>query len=166
MKLPIRPLAAVASVLALSTLTACIVAPQPVYETGRYPYRPAPSYGAAPAGYVEYGRIANIEVIQSQSAGAPPSGGGAILGGLIGSVLGSQFGGGGGRMAAQVLGTVGGSMIGNNIEANNNAPRVYQSYRVAVQTDNGGYRVFDVPSPGELRVGDRVVVNNGPISRY
>jgi outer membrane lipoprotein SlyB len=162
MKLPIRSLAAAASALALVMLTAC-VAPQPVYETARYPYDPARSQPAAP---VEYGRIADIEVVQSQSAGAPASGAGAMIGGVIGSLLGNQVGGGGGRVAAGALGMLGGVLLGSSIEANNNAPRVYHTYRMAVQTDNGGYRVFDVPSPGELQVGDRVVINNGPISRY
>lgn len=163
MKISIRPLAVVASVLALSALTAC-VAPQPVYQTARYPYQPVQP--VAPGPYVEYGRVANIEVIQSQSSGAPTTGGGAIAGGLVGGVLGNQIGHGSGRAAATALGVVGGALLGNNIESNTNAPRTYQSYRVSIQTDNGGYRAFDVPSPGDLRIGDRVVINNGQISRY
>ncbi|SEB17595.1 glycine zipper 2TM domain-containing protein [Variovorax sp. YR216] len=164
MKISIRPLAIVASVVALSALTAC-VAPQPVYETARYPYQPPPPQ-MAPGAYVEYGRVANIEVIQSQSSGAPTTGAGAIAGGAVGGVLGNQIGHGGGRAAATALGLVGGALLGNSIEANNNAPRTYQTYRVSIQTDNGGYRAFDVPSPGDLRIGDRVVINNGQISRY
>jgi outer membrane lipoprotein SlyB len=164
MKISIRPLAAVASVLALSTLAAC-VAPQPVYQTSRYPYQP-PVQQMAPGPYVEYGRVANIEVIQSQSSGAPTTGGGAVAGGVVGGVLGNQIGHGSGRAAATALGVVGGALLGNSIEANSNAPRTYQTYRVSVQTDNGGYRAFDVPSPGDLRIGDRVVINNGQISRY
>lgn len=61
---------------------------------------------------------------------------------------------------------MGGALLGNTVEANANAPRAYQSYRISVQTERGGYRAFDVPTPGELRVGDRVVINNGQISRY
>jgi outer membrane lipoprotein SlyB len=162
MKISYRPVAITASVLAVSALTAC-VAPQPIYQTSRYPYQPA--YAAAPGPYVEYGRIANIEVVRSQSSGAPTSGGGAVAGGLVGGVLGNQIGHGSGRAAATALGLVGGALLGNNIEARNNAPRVYESYRVSVQTDNGGYRAFDVPSPGDLRVGDRVRIDNGQISR-
>jgi len=164
MKISIRPLAAVASVLGLAALTAC-VAPQPVYQTARYPYQP-PVQHVAPGPYVEYGHVANIEVIQSQSSGAPTTGGGAIAGGVVGGVLGNQVGHGSGRAAATALGVVGGALLGNSIEANNNAPRTYQTYRVSIQTDNGGYRAFDVPSPGDLRIGDRVVINNGQISRY
>jgi hypothetical protein len=38
-------------------------------------------------------------------------------------------------------------------------------YRVTVQTDQGAMRYYDVPATGELRVGDRVRVENGVIYR-
>ena len=91
---------------------------------------------------------------------------GSAAGGAAGGLLGSQFGKSSGKGVATALGVVGGALLGNSIEAHNNAPRMYQSYRVSIQTDNGGYRAFDVPSPGDLRIGDRVVINNGQISRY
>ena len=162
MKNPTRLVSATASVLALAALTAC-VAPQPVYQTSRYPYQPA--YPAAPSAYVEFGRVANIEVIRSQTSGAGPTGGGAVAGGVLGGVVGNQFGHGSGRAAATALGVVGGALLGNNIEANANAPRAYESYRVSIQTDQGAYRSFDVPSPGDLRIGDRVRIDGGQISR-
>lgn len=166
MKTSLRFASLAATVVAVSTLTAC-VQPQPVYETGRYPYQPAPPPAPMqPASYVEYGRIANIEVIQSQSSGAAPTGVGAVAGGVLGGVAGHQIGNGRGNTAATIAGAVGGALLGNAVEANNNAPRVYQSYRVSVQTDSGAYRAFDVPSPGDLRIGDRVRIDNGQISRY
>ncbi|MGJ7543282.1 glycine zipper 2TM domain-containing protein [Variovorax sp. LT1R16] len=166
MKKQLRFLSISAGLVALATLTAC-VAPAPVYESSRYPYHPhaQPAY-AAPQPYGEYGRIVNIEVVRSETRGAGPSGGGAVAGGLIGGVVGNQFGHGGGRAAATALGIVGGALLGNTVEANANGPRAYESYRISVETERGGYRAFDVPTPGELRVGDRVVINNGQISRY
>ncbi|MBS0429573.1 MAG: glycine zipper 2TM domain-containing protein [Proteobacteria bacterium] len=164
-----RILSITAAAVAVSMLTAC-VAPAPVYyQQSSYPYQPAQpaypaGYGANP--YVELGHVANIEVIQSQTPGYGTSGGGAVAGGVIGGVVGNQFGRGNGRAAATALGVIGGALLGNTIEAQNNAPRVYQSYRVSVQTDNGAYRAFDVPSPGDLRIGDRVRIDNGQISRY
>lgn len=166
MKTNLRFLSTGASVLALAMLTAC-VAP-PVYQTSRYPYQapPQPYAVAAPAPYVEYGRVANIEVLRSQTPGTGTSGGGAVAGGLVGGVVGNQFGRGNGRTAATVLGLVGGALLGNTIESNNNGPRTYESYRVSIQTDTGAYRAFDVGSPGDLRIGDRVRIDNGQISRY
>lgn len=160
-----RLLSLIAGLAALATLTAC-VAPVPVYQS-RYPYQPqaAYPYPAGPSPYVEFGHVANIEVLRSQTPGYGTSGAGAVTGGVIGGVVGNQFGRGGGRAAATALGVVGGALLGNAIEANNNAPRVYESYRISVQTDNGGYRAFDVPQPGDLRIGDRVRIDNGQISR-
>ena len=157
-----RLLATGAAVLGLASLTACVT-PVPVY-TQTYPYQPTTAY-QAPAPHVEYGRVANIEVVQSQTGAAAPSGAGAVVGALVGGVIGNQFGHGSGRAAMTALGAVGGGFAGNAVEANNGAPRVYQSYRLSVQTDNGGYRAFDVSSPGDLRVGDRVQIYNGQISR-
>jgi outer membrane lipoprotein SlyB len=105
-------------------------------------------------------------VLRSETAGSPTSGGGAIAGGALGGLVGNQFGRGSGRVGMTALGVVGGALLGNSIEAQANGPRAYQSYRVSVQTDNGAYRAFDVPSPGDLRVGDRVRIDNGQISRY
>lgn len=167
MKLPIRPMTIAAGALVAATLAGC-VAPMPVYETARYPYNAPPQvqpYPQARGSYVEYGRVANIEVVRSESAGMGTSGGGAIAGGLIGGAVGNQIGSGSGRAAATALGLVGGALLGNNIEAQRNAPRVYESYRVSVQTEHGGWRAFDVPSPGDLRIGDRVRIDNGQISR-
>jgi outer membrane lipoprotein SlyB len=165
MKISTRFLSVSASVLALATLTAC-VAPVPVYQTSRYPYQAPPQ--AVPyreASYAEFGRIANIEVMRSETSGSAPTGGGAVLGGVVGGVLGNQVGRGSGRAAATALGVVGGALLGNNVEAQQNGPRAYQSYRISVQTDRGGYRAFDVPTPGDLRIGDRVRIENGQLSR-
>jgi outer membrane lipoprotein SlyB len=160
-----RSLSLAAGATALSLLTAC-VAPGPVYETGRYPYQPQSRPVMQQGAYIDYGRIENIEVVRSETRGAAPSGGGAVAGGVLGGVVGNQFGHGGGRAAMTALGLVGGALLGNNIEANNNAPRAYESYRISVQTEHGGFRAFDVPSPGDLRVGDRVRIENGQLSRY
>lgn len=115
--------------------------------------------------YVEYGRVNNIEVFQTQQQQAQGSGLGAILGGVAGAVVGHQFGGGSGRDVATVAGALGGAVAGNSIEKNRH-PSVGQAYRVTVQMDNGGARAYDMPSTGELRIGDRVRVQNGQLFRY
>lgn len=163
-KLP-RIVSVAASVVAVATLTAC-VAPAP-YTTSRYPYQPQAAYPAQPApyAYTEYGRVANIEVLRTERPGTGTGGAGAVAGGVIGGVVGNQFGHGNGRAAATALGVIGGALLGNSVEAQNNGPRVYESYRVSIQTENGGYRAFDVPNPGDLRIGDRVRIDNGQISR-
>ncbi|WP_225784913.1 glycine zipper 2TM domain-containing protein [Xenophilus sp. Marseille-Q4582] len=154
---------------AVAALSACVVTPPP-YHQSTYPYQPPPRHAypaqVAPYGALEYGHVANIDVLRSERPGYGTSGGGAVAGGVIGGVVGNQFGQGSGRAAATALGLIGGALLGNAIESQHNAPRAYESYRISIQTDRGEWRVFDVPHPGDLRVGDRVRIDNGQISRY
>jgi outer membrane lipoprotein SlyB len=87
-----------------------------------------------------------------------------VIGAVVGGVLGNQVGKGSGRAAATGVGILGGAVAGNAIEGRNNSQEV-QGYRLSVQLDHGGYRVYDVPTPGDLRIGDRVRLYNGQISR-
>ncbi|SFC69015.1 Glycine zipper 2TM domain-containing protein [Polaromonas sp. OV174] len=174
--------------LVLAGLTACgsmpmdSGTPMPSYPASSYPTQsqypgqyPAQYPGQYPAqntypaqnqqgNYVEYGRVSNIEVLQTQ-AQAKGSGLGAVIGGVAGAVIGHQVGGGTGKDVATVAGAVGGAVAGNAIEKNRN-PNVSQAYRVTVQLDNGGARAYDFSSPGDLRIGDRVRVQNGQLFRY
>lgn len=161
-----RPLAAAAAVVLAASLAACghnRPAPAPQYSGGYSSgYQTAPVYPNNPAG-TEYGRVSNIEVLQGRSQGT--SGAGAVIGAVVGGVLGNQIGKGSGRAAATGVGIVGGAVAGNAIEGRNNSQEV-QGYRLSVQLDQGGYRVYDVASPGDLRIGDRVRLYNGQISRF
>lgn len=160
------------SVLVLAGLAAC--APMSSYPTSPYPTSsypasvyPAPSYPAQnPQSnyYVEYGRVSNVEVLRTQEQGKG-SGIGAVLGGVAGAVVGHQIGSGSGRDAATVIGAVGGAVAGNAIEKSQST-NVRETYRVTVQLDHGGARAYDVPSYGELRIGDRVRIENNLLYRY
>ena len=127
------------------------------------PSMPANSQGS----FVEFGRVSNVEIIRSQEP-APASGPGvgAVIGGIAGAVVGSQIGAGTGRTAATVIGAVGGAVAGNAIEKSRTAnPAAGESYRVSVQLDNGSMRTYDTSSYGQLRIGDRVRIENGQLSR-
>ena len=131
----------------------------PTYPAGTYP---VPNNQGA---YVEYGRVNNVEVIRTQQPAAG-IGLGAVIGGVAGAVVGSQIGGGNGRTAASVIGAVGGAVAGNAIEKSRSANTAAgESYRVSVQLDNGAMRSYDMSSYGELRIGDRVRIENGQIYR-
>ena len=161
-----RSFAIAGAVVLAASLTACghnRSAPAPQYGGGYGGgYQTAPAYPNSPAG-TEYGRVSNIEVLQGRSQGQT-SGAGAVIGAVVGGVLGNQIGKGSGRAAATGVGIVGGAVAGNAIEGRNNSQQV-QGYRLSVQLDQGGYRVYDVSTPGDLRIGDRVRLYNGQISR-
>jgi len=133
------------------------------YPTSNYPNSTYPAQNLQ-GNYVEYGRVSNVEALQTQGQGQT-SGVGAVLGGVAGAVIGHQIGGGGGRDVATVIGAVGGAVAGNAIEKNRNN-NVQSSYRVTIQLDNGGFRAYDVPSYGDLQPGDRVRIENGQLFRY
>ncbi len=163
---------AVSAVL-VGTLSACAQYPmqppvyqQPVYQQPAYPQTSYPNSNYQNPQGTEYGRVSNIEVLQAQHRNNT-SGAGAILGAVVGGVLGNQIGGGSGRAAATAVGAVGGALLGNTVEGRNGQQGGYeqQGYRITIQLDQGGLRAYDVSSPGDLRLGDRVRTYNGQISR-
>ena len=154
------------AVVLVAGLAAC-AAPMSQQPVSTYPQQTQNYPTQAPQGnYVEYGRVNNVEVLRTQEQ-ARTGGLGAVLGGVAGAVVGRQIGGGSGRDIATVAGAVGGAVAGNAIEKNRNAANAptNQTYRVSVQMDNGTMRAYDVPSFGELRIGDRVKVENNQLYR-
>ena len=183
-----RFISAGTAVIALATLAACGSVPMNSQGNSSYPSTPYPNQSQYPQqypnqypsqyptqnpyppqaqqnpNYVEYGRVTNVEAFQAQEQ-VKGSGLGAVLGGVAGAVLGRQVGGGTGRDVATVVGVVGGAVAGNAIEKNR-TPGVSQAYRITVQLDNGPARAYDLPSTGDIRIGDRVRVQNGQLFRY
>ena len=157
--------ALVAGGVAAAMLAAC--SSYPVAQT-TYPGYPSASgpVSSYPAAGTEYGRIVNIEYMPAGTA-APASTNilGAVVGGLAGAAIGSQIGGGTGRTAATVLGGVAGAAIGNQIARNQQGVTTAPGDRITLQTDRCAMHTYEVPATGDLRVGDRVRVDNGVIYR-
>lgn len=87
---------------------------------------------------------------------------GAIGGGVVGALLGSQVGDGNGRTAAQIAGAVGGVYAGRAIEAN---ARKSNHYEVLVRLQNGAAQIVTFAAEPGFRVGDKVKINDGVIVR-
>ena len=121
--------------------------------------QPAPS---APQGYygTQYGVVQSIDAVRGESQ---TSGAGAIVGGVIGALVGHQVDHGAKKDFATGVGAVGGALIGNQIEKNNKGAR--DLYRVTVRVDYGGLRSFDYATLSDLRVGDRVRIENNQLYR-
>ncbi len=157
-----------------SLLSACAYQQDPYGRPqGNYPAQ-QPGYGTPPPqqqqpqGRADYGRVSSIDPLQSTYQRAAPSGVGAVIGAVVGGVLGNQIGGGMGRAALTAAGAVGGAVAGNAIEGRTAPGREVGGglYRISIQLDQGGQRVYDVPDPSDLRPGDRVRMIDGQISRY
>ena len=151
-----------ATTVVIATLAACA---SDAPRTSSYPasYPAATGYPTAPA-YVQYGRVSNVEFMRTQQPGST-SGAGAVLGGVVGGVLGHQIGKGTGRDVATVAGAVGGALVGNTIERNRAPGSVSEFYRVSVQLDNGTMRAFDYATAPNVRIGDRVRIENDQLYR-
>lgn len=145
-----------------STITLICVALLAALVTGcatRHP-APVPQY-SQPGHGVQYGVVQNIETVRAQSQ---TSGGGAIVGGVVGGLLGHQVDHGARKDLATGVGIVAGALIGNEVEKNNRGAR--DVYRVTVQVERGGLRSFDYASLNELRIGDRVRIENNQLYRW
>lgn len=161
MNYPSRTVSVAASAVMLASLMAC--APMNPAPVSTYPT--SSTVPSTQGAYVEYGRVNNVEIIRTQEPARGP-GIGAVIGGVAGAVVGSQIGSGTGRTAATVIGAVGGAVAGNAIEKSRTANTAAgESYRVSVQVDNGSLRAYDMTSYGELRIGDRVRIENGQLYR-
>lgn len=161
MNYPSRSVSVAASAVMLASLMAC--APMNTTPVSTYPT--SSTVPNTQGAYVEYGRVNNVEIIRTQQPASGP-GIGAVIGGVAGAVVGSQIGSGNGRTAATVIGAVGGAVAGNAIEKSRTAnTSAGESYRVSVQLDNGSLRAYDMTSYGELRIGDRVRIENGQLYR-
>jgi outer membrane lipoprotein SlyB len=143
---------------AAATLAACGAGDAPSASAQATPAKAAP---AAPVVHADRGRIAAIEPV---TQAGKPTGAGAVVGGVLGAALGNQIGGGDGRKVATVAGAVGGAAVGHNVEKQRTEP-VVVGYRVTVRMDDGSTRSLQPSQVGDLRVGDRVRLDGGAISR-
>jgi outer membrane lipoprotein SlyB len=179
---------------AVAALLAACGSPSVPMNTGSYPTTPYPTASnypstpmpgqtypsagvqTAPAA-VEMGRVTDIQTAaMGQTGSSNPNAGrdraimGGIIGAVVGNVVGKNINNGNNRTGTTVLGGAAGAAIGN-ASANRGQANTASSgagtaaYHVTVQTDNGVMRTYEVGALGDLRVGDRVRVENGVIYR-
>ncbi len=134
------------------------------YPTSSYPSNTYPTTSSPTAGYVEFGRVTNIEMVTNTTS-TNRGNVGTVVGGVAGALLGNTIGGGSGRAVATVLGAVGGAVVGNKVANANQPDNVSSAYRVQVNLDNGTSRTYEVGGTGDLRVGDRVRIENNVLYR-
>lgn len=87
-----------------------------------------------------------------------PSGAGVVAGGVLGALVGNQFGGGDGKTLATIAGAVGGGMAGNAVEKKMKKVTVY---RVELRMDDGSVHSIEQATPAS--VGARVRVEGNTL---
>ena len=118
------------------------------------PYRPVAA--AAPM-CANCGVVEAVNVIETKGDGSYL---GMIGGGVVGALLGSQFGKGKGKTVAEVAGAAGGAFAGNEIEKR---LKTTKHYEVVVRLQNGGSQTVSYAAQPGLAVGTRVKVENGAL---
>ncbi len=88
---------------------------------------------------------------------------GTVGGGVVGALLGSQVGDGNGRTAAQIAGALGGAYVGRNIDRANS--KQTKHFEVVIRFPNGGSQTVQYANDPGLRVGEKVKINEGVLTR-
>jgi outer membrane lipoprotein SlyB len=106
------------------------------------------------------GTVRDVARVQIQQG---TTGGGAVLGMIIGGLVGSQFGGGSGQVAATAVGAVGGAAVGNAIEQDSANHASGTAWRFRVELDDGRMAtVTQYENPG-FHPGNRVEIQGDHI---
>jgi outer membrane lipoprotein SlyB len=109
---------------------------------------------------VEHGYVEAIQVYRKGDN--QPVNVGTLLGGLAGGVIGHQIGGGSGNTVATIGGAIAGAVVGNEVEKN----RVEGTrYRITVHLNSGATLSVEEADEVNLRIGDRVRVENNRVFR-
>jgi len=103
---------------------------------------------------IRQGVIEQITLVQIQSN--HHRGIGAIVGGLGGLGIGSLIGAGTGRDVAMVVGTLGGALVGNEIQKKNDQPVPGQ--QIIVRVKSGVLVAVTQPTNPDLKIGQRVYI--------
>jgi outer membrane lipoprotein SlyB len=114
-----------------------------------------PAGAAASGACTHCGVVLSVRHVEEQGRA---SGVGAVAGGVLGGIVGHQFGSGRGNTAATIVGAGAGAYAGHQIEKNRNR-KAYWS--VAVRLDNGKKRTFTFGNRPAFRDGDRVKLAGG-----
>lgn len=140
-------------------LGGCETMNQPASSGNTYPQSGSSNYSS-------YGVVQAIDVVRQENTGIGGSGigVGTIAGAVVGGIVGNQVGSGRGNTAATVIGAAGGAYAGHEIEKRTNPGT--DAYKITVRMDNGSYQSYMQSSNPDMRVGDRVQIDNGVVRRY
>lgn len=148
---------AVASVFSLAACENMPVANNAPYGGVTYPQ------AGNPGSYTQYGVVQSIDLVRVDSANSGV-GIGTIAGAVVGGIIGHQVGSGNGNTAATVLGAAGGAYAGRELEKRNQQQT--DAYKFTIRLRDGTYQTVTQTTNADIRVGDRVRIDNGVAQRY
>jgi outer membrane lipoprotein SlyB len=125
-----------------------------------------PSYGNTNNNvYPRYGVVQSIDLVHVNTNGIGGSsvGVGTIAGAVVGGIVGNQVGSGSGKTAATVIGAAGGAYAGHALEKN--AQQTTDAFKFTVLMEDRTYQTVTQTANGDIRVGDRVQIDNGVVRR-
>ena len=105
------------------------------------------------------GTVTDLKTVKQKGEG---SGVGLVGGAVLGGVLGHQVGGGRGKDLATVAGAGVGAYAGNEAEKKYKEKTVYQ---VVVKLESGSTRTFSFNTASAYKVGDKIKVVEGKLTR-
>lgn len=114
--------------------------------------------------YTRYGVVQSIELVPMNNAGPGGVGVGTVAGAVVGGIVGNQIGKGSGNTAATVLGAAGGAYAGYELEKRNQQQA--SGYKFTIRLNDGTYQSIIQAANEDIRVGDRVQIDNGVARRY
>jgi outer membrane lipoprotein SlyB len=105
-----------------------------------------------------HGVISDIETVRE---GGDKIGTDTLIGGTPGGVIGNQASGASGNNIAAMAGVIGGEVVGHQIDKNANQQEIS---RIKIHFEHGEHQTV-TQSASDLRVGDRVRVENNQVTR-
>jgi outer membrane lipoprotein SlyB len=155
--------AAASGLAALLALSGCADMNTPGNAAGT----PLP-YPQSTHSQTRYGVVQSIDLVRADggTVGVNNIGIGTIAGAVVGGILGNQVGGGSGNTAATVIGAAGGAYAGHQLEKRNQSQPAGDAFKFTVRLNDGSYQSVTQSTNADIRVGDRVQIDNGVVRRY
>jgi outer membrane lipoprotein SlyB len=91
---------------------------------------------------------------------------GTVVGGVVGATAGHQVGEGRANDVATVAGAVGGAVVGRKLDKAHDRNNDDENYVVGVRLNDGSHQTVLQERLGDLRVGDRVRIENDGVRRF
>jgi outer membrane lipoprotein SlyB len=141
--------------LAITALASGCASTEPRYASGNQ----------SNARSTPYRSIGVIESITRGREGDDSALLGTVVGGVVGAAVGHQVGEGRTNDVATVAGAVGGAVIGRKIDKARDRKND-DAYVIGVRFSNGSRETFTQDSIARLRVGDRVLIEDGIVRNF